>query len=189
MISQRTSYVGMHNSLPANVRHGLGQEKLAARWGAAWNQRYQFLPWLDDMNGETEEHVEAYMEMYRRDDTVNSAVNEKVLAVAALDWNLHPQMDTPRNQMGADFLLWNYQQCDGGTAQLVEELLVPLIVKKYCVCEKVWRPEPVQIHKSERWMGRRVLRCLKAREWAKYEEDAWGRGPRGARFGSTRGTS
>lgn len=158
---------GIPAGTPTNPQH----ERIAVRAGGSWNARYRFLPWVDDSQGETQEMVDHYLEMFR-DDTVRAALLTKVYAVASLDLQTHPAEDKPRDKMIAEFELWNMKQMDGGPARMIaEELLLPTLIKKYVIAEKIKRPEPV---KSGKWAGKIVWKELKAREWATLEEDAFG---------------
>lgn len=162
---------GHLNAVSTEIMPDSLREKIAVRAGGLWNSRYQFLPWVDDANGETRQQVDAYLEMVTRDDAIKAALLTKIYSVSSLDWQAHPVSDSPRDKLISDFVLWNYQQSEGGTASIVEELLLPALIKKYSVCEIVRREEP---HEMGRWQGKMCLQQLKAREYATLEEDAFG---------------
>lgn len=185
MMTGQTVYVsGSTPTIPTEMRDGLpvnriaGHERITSRMGGI-TSRYKFLPWLDDTGGETREHLAAYMEMYRRDDAVRAAINQKVWGVSSLDWQSHPATDSPRDKMISEFLLYCYSKCrtssDGliGPVGIVEELLIPLLVQKYVVAEKILSDELFGFD-AGKWRGYRGIKAIKTRQLATLEEDGFG---------------
>lgn len=107
-----------------------------------------------------------------RDDAVKPALLTKLFSVSSLDWQMQPaDADDPRSKLVADFALYCARRQDGGTRGMVQEVLFAGLVDGLSVCEIVLRDQP---ERRGKWAGKTTLRCLKAKEDARPEEDAFG---------------
>jgi len=131
------------------------------RTGAA-KGRFNFLPYLDSLTGETQAHRNAYPQMLR-EPSVKAGILEKVLSIAALDVATNTTGDGPNDEAAADFaghLIGQIRATDWDVAGLpafCETVILPGLIMGYSISEKTWHVE-----ERGRWKGRLLLR-LKSR--------------------------
>ncbi len=119
-----------------------------------------FLPYFDDVTGETAEMRQAYREMWASPD-VKSALLSKLLAVGALDLKVHPpNKKSERDKHVAEFVQWSLKdRIAGGFPELVWSILSGGLPDGFSVSEKVWGSE-----EHGKYSGQVVLKQLKAKD-------------------------
>jgi hypothetical protein len=155
----------------ANGRRPLTQELVPRYPFAGVSSRFRFLPWWDVDQPVTPE-IRRNLRLMLRDDAVKPALLTKLFSVSSLDWQMQPaDADDPRSKLVADFALYCARRQDGGTRGMVQEVLLAGCVDGISVCETVLRDAP---QRRGKWAGKTALRCLKAKEDARPEEDRFG---------------
>lgn len=118
-----------------------------------------FLPFFDDVTGETAEMRRQYRLMLR-DPVVKGAALGKLFGVAALDIKITPFSDDPGDVEVSRFVEWNLtQRIRGMVPKMVESIVLHAMIDGYSVSEKVWGVE-----EHGRWAGKHVLRELKPKD-------------------------
>jgi Protein of unknown function (DUF935) len=172
------SYVSRYSRLPSQTPASNGTPAPAPRptpgqfaekvrsWVAAG--RVSFLPWLDPYTEETEQMRRMYPVMLRHG-VVKQALLTKVHSVAALDLQTTPASYTTRDREVAEFVRYAYTtSIEGRFISLAEEVLLPALINKHSISEKVWYEG---LWERGRWRGKRMLRCVKAKEHARLVQD------------------
>lgn len=119
----------------------------------------KWVPWIDDLTEETPTHRSHYRPMLR-EPVIKAAFKKKVLAVAALDVQVHPaEPDNPRHKDAAEFCLFAFSRVAGQTRKVAWNTLGSAIIDGCSVCEPVW-DEPVRLGK---WAGKRIWKAYKAK--------------------------
>lgn len=151
---------GFWNRLKNFIPHFTRTPPLLEQIRAATVSGYlNLLPYFDQYTEETPEMRRQYRVMLR-DPTIKSGLFDKVFSVAALDLQLEPASENPRDEMIADFV----RDClvkilDGGIRKIVESLAFPALVDGHSVSE------PVRfIEDHGQWKGKTVLRALKSKD-------------------------
>lgn len=134
--------------------------------------RFRLAPWLDNHTAETPEIRRRYREMLR-EPTLKAALGTKVLAVAALDAQVHAaEPDDPRSRDVADFCRHCLTRVGGrqvgaqtngmaGTRKIAWNVLGPGLIDGWSLCEMKWSPIPIA---SGKWRGKRVLADWKGKD-------------------------
>lgn len=119
----------------------------------------QFLPWLDNLTEETQEVRDNYRKMLR-EPTLKAALLTKVLAVASLDVQVHPEdkLDAEA-QRQAEFDRHALQRIKGGARKIIWSVFSGGLVDGFSVSEKVWTTED-----RGKWLGKWVWGNLKAKD-------------------------
>lgn len=153
---------------PSDRGHIVLGEKVLAATAAG---QITFLPYLDRYTEETETIRRAYWSMLKSP-VVKAALLGKIFAVAALDLQVHPvNEDDPRDRAVAEFVHYAYTQAaEGGLPKLLETILLPGLIDKFSVVEKVWDADPWPRGK---WRGKRFYRAFKAKENVRLEQDEY----------------
>ncbi len=123
----------------------------------------RFLPYFDEVTGETPQIRAAYRKMLA-DPNCKAALYGTVFGVASLDLQIHPATKTrKRDQKVADFVQWNLTRRIGeGLAGLIESVLVAMLVDGYSVNLKVWGRQD-----TGKYEGNYVLRKIKCQDTGK----------------------
>lgn len=117
---------------------------------AASTGTLHFLPRLDQLTGETQEIRAAYREMLR-EPTVKAALLTKVLAVAALDTQVHPpDKNNSAHRAQADFVRHNLKRIS--PHRVARTLLLPALIDGWSLSEKVWEVEKDDPQWKDRWV-------------------------------------
>ena len=117
------------------------------------------LPWFDPYTEETPEIRRAYRTMLR-DPTVKSGLFDKVFSVAALDLQLEPASENPRDEQIADFCRDALTKfLDGGLRKIVESLAFPSLIDGHSVTEPVWG-----VWDRGQWKSKYYVRELKSKD-------------------------
>lgn len=140
----------------------LTEEHVRSRLTGAGN-RVRFLPIQDTYTEETEAMRRAYRYMLK-DPVVKAALLTKMLAVAALDIQVHAASERAIDKEAAEFVKYALQKARGGTRHLALAILFGGLIDGFSICEKVWMQET-----RGRWNGKWRLRALKAKD----SEFAW----------------
>jgi hypothetical protein len=156
LASLNTYWSGFKKYIPSFARVPLLVEKVRA---ATVSGYLNLLPYFDQYTEETPEIRRAYRVMLR-DPTIKSGLFDKVFSVAALDVQLEPASDSPRDEAIADFV----RDCivkfaSGGLRKIVEEVAFPSLIDGHSVCEKMW-----DVQTRGQWKGKYVLRGLKSKD-------------------------
>jgi Protein of unknown function (DUF935) len=156
LASLNTYWSGFKKYIPAFARVPLLVEKVRA---ATVSGYLNLLPYYDQYTEEAPEMRKTYRVMLR-DPTIKSGLFDKVFSVAALDVQIEPASDSPRDEMIADFV----RDCivkfaAGGLRKIVEEMAFPALIDGHSVCEKLW-----DVQDRGQWKGKYVLRGLKSKD-------------------------
>jgi hypothetical protein len=143
-------------------RSGRPRERLPATTGASYIGKVWFLPYADTQSGETPAIRAAYREM-PRNEMVKAALSQKVLAVAALDWQVQAKdPDNPRDREGAEFCRYNIERCPGGMAGIITSILLPHLIDGFQLAEKVVEVDPGR--EEPKYRGKIVLNAIKSKD-------------------------
>jgi hypothetical protein len=102
-------------------------------------------------------------------DAVKAPLLQKVYSVSSLDIQATPASDSPRDIEIADFVKYQFTDAiEGEFPQVAESILLPALLTKNSVCEKVWRADTWP---RGRFRGKRFYRTLKSKENAALKWD------------------
>lgn len=153
-------YPGPSLSRGTSLQDALSSEKAAQ--GPRGISLPWFLPYVDDLTGETAT-IRSYYRRMLADPNVKAAVLDKLLSVASLDLQCHPDGDGPLAKKVADFVKWNLtRRLQGGSRKLVESIGFGALIDGYSIVEKIWKPETKGEY-ADKW----ILRGLKAKDTGK----------------------
>ncbi len=117
------------------------------------------LPWYDQYTEETAEMRQMYRIMMR-DPTIKAGLFDKVFSVAAMDLQLAPASESPRDKLIADFVSDALVKfVDGGIRKIVESLCFPALIDGHSISEPVWG-----VQDRGQWKGKWIYRALKSKD-------------------------
>jgi len=150
-------WVGPELSKDQPVQQAISEEK--ARAGPAGINLPWFLPYVDDVTGETAIIRREYRRMLK-DPNVKAAVFGKIFGVASLELKVQPDGEGPKAKRVAEFVKNTVtRRIRGGTRKLCENIGIGNCVDGYSISEKVWKFET-----KGQWEGKYILRGLKAKD-------------------------
>lgn len=136
------------------------REKVPASGNASAIGKVWFLPYADTATGETPAIRAAYRQM-PSNEMVKAGLMTKILAVAALDWQVQPAKEgSPRDQEAADFCRHNIERCPGGMSAIITGMLWPHLVDGFAIGEKIIEVEET----DHKWRDKIVLKNIKPKD-------------------------
>ncbi len=119
-----------------------------------------FLPHLDTLTEENDTIRAAYPVMIR-EPAVKAALLTKVLAVAALDVQVHPlDAKNPEHQRQADFVAHAFARVKGKSRRLARITALPALINGWSLSEKVWAVEDL----CGQWEGKWIWKAWKSKD-------------------------
>lgn len=118
------------------------------------------MPWIQDERSPYKRRA-AYRQMLHHD-AVKAPLLQKIYSVSSLDIQATAASESPRDQEIADFVRYQFTDAiDGEFPQVAESILLPALLTKNSVSEKVWHQEP---WRRGRFNGKRFYRTIKTKE-------------------------
>ena len=123
-------------------------------------------PWnspldLDNFGAETDEMRRAYLELYRREPSIKSAIEGKVASIAALDVAVMPRRGNVEiDRQAADFVKWTVASTGQGWDGLIRDIALPALLLGWSITEPTLRV----IDDDPEWAGRWGLLHCKSKD-------------------------
>lgn len=139
--------------------------RLRTAYGKGLISQFWFLPYHDQLTGETPAMRAAYRLMLRSS-TVKTGLYSKILSVASLDYQIQPDIpDSPRDLEACEFLKFNISRTPMGMFGLVHAILTHKLINGHQLSEPVLDME----REDRTWRGKIVLADLKAKHPDTYD--------------------
>ena len=124
-----------------------------------------FWPYLGTVKGRRQptdyRKVQCFRDMLHHD-AVKAPLLQKVHHVASLDLTTTPASDSPRDGEIAEFVKYQFTDAvEGEFQQVAETILLPMLLTKHTVAEKVWHKP---LWNRGKFAGKRFYRTFKAKE-------------------------
>ncbi len=116
---------------------------------------------LDDYGRETDEMRRMYMDLYKKEPALRSAIQGKISAVCSLDISVLPADDSKQiDKDAAQFLHWTVDNIEMGWEGLAQRVLEPACLWGWSFTETILKPEEA----SEKYGGYWSLRDAKSKD-------------------------
>jgi hypothetical protein len=164
-VEKQLTLVEKQRQILEEHRNSTPTGRLKTAFGKGLISQFWFLPYHDQLIGETPAMRAAYRLMLRSS-TVKTGLYSKILSVASLDYQIQPDIpDSPRDLEACEFLKYNISRTPMGMFGLVHTILTHKLVNGHQLSEPVLDME----REDRTWRGKVVLADLKPKHPDTYD--------------------